>query len=203
MNKELLQKCTYYNFEKLFAKKGYAYFTKGYYNLNIIGIRNKGNKVTNQFDDALVVIYNTPARPKTRQVYAITTQPGLKSMLNPVNDKGAAILAPGQYRGTWKLGLHKGKYTALVQRKPVKVFRDSNRDEVYDCEPKTIDNGVFGINIHKAGVNSWQVDNWSAGCQVFKRNADFDAFIRFCKQQVENGYGETFTYTLLNEEDLV
>ena len=51
-----------YDFKSLFAKKGYVFFTKGNYNLNIIGIRTSGIKVTNIFDDYIVVIYNTPTK---------------------------------------------------------------------------------------------------------------------------------------------
>ena len=52
MNTKLQQKCQNYNFEKLFKQKGYAYFTNGNYNLNIIGIRNltNGNIQDNTFE---------------------------------------------------------------------------------------------------------------------------------------------------------
>ena len=48
-----------------------------------------------------------------------------------MNRSGVAILKPGQYRSSHKLRLHAGKYLALGQQKPVKVYRDSNRDR-YD-----------------------------------------------------------------------
>ena len=38
MNKELINKCKKYDFKTLLEGKGYAYFTKGKYNLNIIGV---------------------------------------------------------------------------------------------------------------------------------------------------------------------
>ena len=82
-----------------------------------------------------------------------------------MNDKGVAILKPGQYRGSHTIGLHQGKYEALKQGGKVKVYRDANRDMNYD--EKVIQEGVFGINIHKAGANSTYVENWSEGCQVF------------------------------------
>ena len=44
MKTGLFTKCTTYNFQKLFKDKGYAWFTKGSYNLNIIGIRSNNNK---------------------------------------------------------------------------------------------------------------------------------------------------------------
>lgn len=203
MKTNILTRCANYDFKSLLEKKGYAYFTKGSYNLNIIGVRtNHGNAVTNEFDDAIVVLYKSPGGKESRFVAPITTEPGLTPMLNPTHKLGTAIMVPGQYRGCWSIGLHQGKYQALCQRKPVRVYRDRNRNRSYDLDVKSIDTGVFGINIHKAGVVSKLVDKWSAGCQVFKTEADFDAFMRLCKQQVASGRGETFTYTLLNESEL-
>ena len=47
------------------------------------------------------------------------------------NVKGTAILVPGQYRGAYKIGFHKGKYKALVQAKPVKLYIDNDKDNKY------------------------------------------------------------------------
>ena len=129
MNKELINKCKKYDFKTLLEGKGYAYFTKGKYNLNIIGVRAKGNKCTNTFDDAIVLIYNDELNKTIRYVFPATTDPGITELKNPSNVKGCAILVPGQYRGCYQLGKHKGKYEALVQRKPVKVHRDNNHAE--------------------------------------------------------------------------
>ena len=202
MKTGLLARCTTYNFEKLFKAKGYAWFTKGSYNLNIIGVRSNNNKVTDKYDDIIVVDYNTDNCHK-RVCYTITTEPGKYYMQNLCNPKGAAILGPGQYRGCWQIGLHRGKYKALCQNKPVKVYRDNNKDTVYDYDPNTLDEGMFGINIHKAGKFSKRVDTWSAGCQVFASETEFKSFMNFCQKQIDNKKGETFTYTLLREEDLV
>ena len=102
MANKLYDKCLVYDFEKLFKEKGYAYFKNGNYNLNIIGVRkNNNNKVTNLYDDCLVLIYNTPTGKNVRQVYNITTEPGTYYMtIKPMNKKGTAILVPGQYRAT-------------------------------------------------------------------------------------------------------
>lgn len=204
MKTALYTKVKNYDFEALFKKKGYAFFTNGAYNLNIIGVRASGAQITNSFDDVLVLIYKTPTGQWARQIYQITTDPGRYYMINPTQRKGTAILVPGQYRATYKLDLHRGKYTALCQRnKPVKVYRDANKDEIYDWNPATLDEGMFGINIHKAGRLSSRVDTWSAGCQVFANESAFNNFINYCKKQVNNGLGNCFTYTLLKEEDLV
>ena len=202
MKTGLFTKCTTYNFEKLFKDKGYAWFTKGSYNLNIIGIRSNNNKVTDKYDDILVVDYNTDNGHK-RVCYTITTEPGKYYMQNLCNPKGAAILVPGQYRGCWQIGLHRGKYKALCQRKAVKVYRDNNKDLIYNMTPKSIDKGIFGINIHRSNKTCIcdTIDKYSAGCQVFNDPVEFNAFMRLCETQ-RKFYGNTFTYTLINEEDM-
>ena len=204
MKQNLYSKCNSYDFEKLFKSKGYAWFTKGVYNLNIVGIRsNNQHKVTNDYDDILVVEYRTGTNLK-RAIFNITTEPGKYYMKNIINCKRTAILVPDPYRGSWELGKHKGQYKALVQKKPVKVYRDSNKDEIYDMNPETIDTGNFGINIHRSGewVVAKHIDKWSAGCQVFADDNQFRAFIRLCEEQAKI-YGNSFTYTLINEEDMV
>ena len=225
MNQELLSKVSKTDFAKLFRQKGYAYFTAGYYNLNIIGIRAAGNvgrgqtvaenmkrgqphvsrPVTNQFDDIFVVEYNTPARLKVREVFAGTTEPGRYYMRHPSNAKGTAILVPGQWRGMWRVDWHRGKYKALCQRTvPVRVFRDANRNEVYDLLPDKQDYGIFGINMHRSVSvgEAVAVDKYSAGCQVFQRASDFARMMYLAQQQISEGHGNSFTYTLLDECEL-
>ena len=201
METSLANKCTKADFQKIFAKKGYAFFTKGEYNLNIIGVRHAGSKVTNHFDDCIVLIYNTPTEKNVKKVFVATTLPGKKSMDNPSNCKGTAILKEGQYRGAYTIRAHRGKYNALCQNKVLPVYRDNNKDDVYDFNPITIDNGVFGINIHKAGTNSINIDGWSYGCQVFQKVVDFNSFMRLVNISAKI-FGNKFTYTLINEKDL-
>jgi hypothetical protein len=89
----------------------------------------------------------------------------------------------------------------LCQRlQTVKVFRDVDKDLEYD-EDNT-DTGMFGINIHKAGQDSTWVENWSEGCQVFKRVKDFDAFMKICKLAAKI-HGNHFSYTLIESKDIV
>lgn len=200
----LATKLQNYNFEELFKKKGYAFFTKGYYNLNIIGVRHNTNKVTNVFDDFIIVDYVNSDDMHKRYVWSATTKPGLTIFKNPTNPKGAPLLVPNQYRGTWTIGKHRGKYKALVQCKQVSVYRDNNKDDIIDLLPEKTDKGLFGINIHKASdiKDPTVVNNWSAGCQVFQHKEDFTKFMRLVEKQVASGLGNKFTYTLVNETDL-
>lgn len=199
--KELIQN---FDFKEYFKKKNYCYFDKGKYNLNIIGIRNKNHKVTNKFDDALVLIYKINIDSKERKViFPITTDAGLTYMETPITTKGTAILVPNQYRGCFQIGKHQNKYTALVQRKPVSVYRDRNKDLTYDMNDNTIETGMFGINIHRSNpyYASQKIDKYSAGCQVFQNPYDFNSFMKLCEKQ-RALYGNSFTYTLLTQEEL-
>lgn len=196
----LIHKINRTDFAKLFKSKGYVFFDKGEYNLNIIGVRKSGNLITNGFDDYIVVIFKNK-RGWQKLYYPATTEPGSYYMYSCPTKDGTAIMVPGQYRGAYKIGKHQGKYRALVQIKPIKVYRDKNRNNYYDMEPETIQNGVFGINIHKAGNASKQIDKWSAGCQVIATKNDFENFMQLV-QKAAKIYGDTFTYTLIDEKDL-
>ena len=184
--------------------KGYAFFTNGLYNLNIIGVRKDNNKkITNLYDDILLVMYKT-TKGWQKKLYNITTEPGEYYMRKKLlNQKGTAILVPGQYRSTWEIGKHNGKYKALVQCKPVKVYRDGNKDMIYDMYPETINEGLFGINIHRSNESYTRktIDMYSAGCQVFSNPDDFQSFLSLCDEQAKR-YGNKFTYTLIDEKDL-
>lgn len=170
--------------------KGYKYFENGEFNINVIGIRNSatGQKVTNAFDDWMTLSYKEGGEWKFH-IWPCTTD----------NGGGTARVKPGQYPGSHGIGLHQGKYKCLKQKAPLTVFRDYTKDGVYQ-EDKT-ETGVFGINIHKAGVDSAQVNDWSHGCQVFKKSADFDKFLAICEKGAKL-QGDSFTYTLIKSEDI-
>lgn len=188
--------------EKAVKAKGYVWFEGAKdFDVNIVGVRTSstGNNVTNVFDDYMTVSYKEGGEWKFKS-WPCTTEPGKKGVKEYHNTAGVARLVEGQYRGSHTLGLHQGKYEALKQAKNVKVYRDANKDMVYD-ESK-IQEGVFGINIHKAGANSTYVENWSEGCQVFKKSADFEEFMSICRKAA-GIHGKSFTYTLIESSDLL
>ena len=191
--------------EAALKAKGYVYFedtTNKSYDVNIVGVRNSstGNKVTNLFDDMMTISYKDENGNWVYKEWMNTTEPGKKGVMQYHNVNGVARLVEGQYRGSYALGLHQGKYEALRQSKLVKVYRDKNKDMTFD-ETK-IDEGLFGINIHKAGQDSTWVENWSEGCQVFKRVKDFDEFMKIVKKSSKI-HGNSFTYTLIESKDIV
>ena len=192
--------------EATMASKDYKYFTGGDYDINIIGVRNSDtkNRVTNAFDDCITLSYKVEGEWKFH-CYKCTKDPGTHWVENIMREDGVAILKPGQYRGSHKLRLHQGKYLALGQKKPVKVYRDNNRDGKYDLIEESVQEGIFGINIHRAtgraGGRSTRVDRWSAGCQVIADNDDWFEFLDIC-QIAREQWGNSFTYTLLESNDI-
>jgi peptidoglycan hydrolase-like protein with peptidoglycan-binding domain len=186
--------------ETTIKKKGYKWFEGKDYLLNIVGVRNSntGQTVTNAFDDRITVSYQVNGVWVYKE-WVNTVDPGTKGVKEYHNAAGVARLVPGQYINSHALGLHQGKYEALKQQNPVKVFRDANRDMNYD--ENKIQEGIFGINIHKAGVDSTYVENWSEGCQVFKRAVDFEEFMTIARKSASLG-NKSFTYTLIESKDI-
>tara|TARA_R100000742_G_scaffold4272_1_gene1586 strand:+ start:483 stop:1091 length:609 start_codon:yes stop_codon:yes gene_type:complete len=193
--------------EDTMAIKGYKYFTSGDYNLNIIGVRNSetAGRVTNAFDDCMTLSYKVDGEWKFH-CFKCTTDPGTHWVKNILNDRGVAILKPGQYRSSHKIRLHQGKYEALGQQKPMKIYRDANLDGKYDLIEESVKEELIGINIHRAtakkGGKSTRVDKWSAGCQVIGSNEDWAVFMKICRQ-ARDAWSNNFTYTLLESKDII
>lgn len=193
--------------EKAMKTKGFVWFNddenKGF-DVNIVGVRMNtlavADRVTNVFDDFLTISYKDEKGKWQFHCWNATVDPGKKGVMEFSNRNGVARLVPGQYRGVWRIDKHQGKYDALCQRNGnVTVYRDSDRNLVFD-ESK-LDTGMFGINIHKAGRDSTWVENWSEGCQVFKRSMDFDQFMVICRRAARI-HGNSFSYTLLESNDI-
>lgn len=177
----------------------YKTYTKPF-ELNIVGIRSK-DTTPNVFNDLMHVFWYDDNDQIHSKEYQITTDPGLSGMIKPVNSKGTAILVEGQYEGAYIIDKHKGRYDALCQRGgTVKVYRDNDKDAEHDMDSDTIEEGWFGINIHRAKDEAYTeyINGWSYGCQVFADDDDFEEFMELCYKHREL-YGNKFTYTLLSE----
>ena len=189
-------------FETVLSNLGYAFFDNNKkFNLNIIGVRSQEPRA-NKFDDSIVIIYRN--RHTEWEVFscAATTDPGKNTLLRPENPDGAAILVPNQYRSVYQMDLHGGRYMALCQRGgEVSVYRDDNYDAILNMNKKNIQTGWFGINIHRAAKEgeTYLVNKYSAGCQVFQSSRDFYRFMELANISADL-YGNSFTYTLITEK---
>ena len=187
--------------QTVLQKKGYRIFLRPF-ELNIVGVRSDSTK-PNAFDDTIYVFFNNSEGKLVEHKFQATTDPGTYWLKNPMNPQGTAILKEGQYINTYGLGLHRGKYMALVQKRPVTVLRDYDRNAVLDFLNGTPDTGLFGINIHRASESGTTkvVEHYSAGCQVFANATDYLLFMTLCERHKQL-YGNQFTYTLIDERAL-
>ena len=183
-------------------RNGYIIYREPY-KLNIWGFRSKNEK-PNRFDDEFHVFFNTAKSGLAKWAYFVfkcTTDPGTYWLRNPMHTQGTAMLAPNQYVDTYQIDMHLGKYLAVCQRlQKVQIVRDYNRNAILDFYNGKIDTGMFGINIHRAKKTgtTYEVENHSAGCQVFQKASEFDFFMKLCKAHREL-YGNKFTYTLIDQ----
>ena len=102
--------------KEILKEFGFTLYTKPY-QLNIVGLRSK-NVDSNSFDDEIHVFYTKPDGKWNYHIFPATTDPGTFWLNNPAYPQGTAILAQGQNRNAYSIGLHRGKYEALVQVKP-------------------------------------------------------------------------------------
>ena len=138
----------------------------------------------NHFNDRrLVIEIGANGVPVIVGNWLATTEPGRPYTVNPMNRKGAARVAFGQYRA-WQVGSHgrSRPHEALVQTGgPVTVHRDFNKDFIRTGDK--LDTGYFGINQHHGydlPVNN--VSTASAGCLVGRSSAEHREFMGIIKQ---------------------
>jgi hypothetical protein len=186
------------NIQNTLAQKGFTLYTRPF-ELNIVGVRANSN-IPNTFNDTINVFFVGNNGGWLHYSFNATTDPGLFWLQNPLSPQGTAILKPGHYPGSHQLGLHRGKYIALVQRKVLPVMRDAARNGRLNFSTSKVQVGMFGINIHRATANgtSLIVDKYSAGCQVIANSGDFAQFMQLCETH-KRLYGNSFTYTLIDE----
>jgi len=173
--------------------------------VNIVHIRN-GATAKNLFEDTrLVIQFDAAGRPRILGQWAETTKPGIQLIRRPVNAKGAIAIQPGQYQ-SWQVGLHfgmSGRHTheALIQVRPIKGMRDSDRNTTFD----TPDAGLFWVNIHQPWADGELVDDRSAGCMVTQTKAAHQEFMKIVKsdRRYRSDPGFIFTSTIIDSGDLL
>lgn len=141
-------------------------------------------------DLRLVITHLDNGLPQLKMAHVATTEPGRSATFSAAAARrgGVARIAFGQYRA-WQMSYHhqarNGKnHPALVQRAPLPVHRDKNRDGI-----RTRDNihlGMFGINQHstRPGYRGDRVGDFSEGCLVgWLWEQHMDEFIPLLRQE--------------------
>jgi 5-hydroxyisourate hydrolase-like protein (transthyretin family) len=160
--------------ERVSKLEGFQGFPQSYW---IIGMQGS---TTNDMDDKFYLFFGETFV----DVMTGTTNPGINSLLRfeRMKLKGAFVWKTNEiYYDVWcsfdwnmkTKYLHKGKMRALRQCKPVKGFRDGNKNKIAEEIGKMI-SGIFGLNFHTntylksnwSKLKSWLIGDWSWGCQV-------------------------------------
>lgn len=115
------------------------------------------------------------------------------------NKKGVLVVKTNEwYYDLWKPGYHRGKMPALRQNKPIKYYRDWNKNNVIEEIGKMYE-GMRGINFHTVsyqkipGFIRRLIGGWSAGCQVINNVSRYYKMLRYTWKQ------PTTTYCLIKE----
>jgi len=188
---------TYDKVKSVITKKGYP-FRIGEGEINMIAVRSN-NRAVDTWDDFFCLLWIEGGKKMIWVDDNFTTDPGIYYMqVKLLNPAGCGILAPGYHKDIWVIGAHgTNKYEAFVQLGgPVKAYRDRNKDNYMDFDPKTIQSGHFGCNQHH-GYDSLKVGNNSAMCQVHKFKKDLAVVLA----QAKKDKATKWSYTLLDEAD--
>ncbi len=188
---------------------------EGELNLNLIGIRSLKPR-DNTFSDVLCVLYqswhNDITQPQWQlETFQVTTDIGSFHRQTLFENTERTLLVPGQYFSLWTFGYHGEQQPALVQNAPATVLRDEDSPMEIDEEDymdmlttKVLQTGFFGIHCHEANVsaNKCIANTWSECGQVVAEKNDFERLLYLCQQSSQR-WGKTFTYTLLEQDDLI
>ena len=170
------------------------------FDIFLFGIRDAANPDT--WNDALGCIYRTTQDgPLQLQLWKGTTDPGRNALLRPPNPAGTAVVAPGQHRAVWTIGLHRGR-PAFVQNRPIPVLRDTDRDGNIDPASPAVA-GVYGINGHDAYKDGLQaVGEASEGCMVWWSHADHTEALKLGQAQQKSLGLSSFSFTLFDVREV-
>ena len=147
----------------------------------IIGVQSQEDAY-NSFDDKFYVFDGN----LFRQVSSGTTNCGSRALkhFDNLGLTGAAVWLTDQFiEDCYVKGMHKasrpgGGMRALRQNKPIKYFRDSNRNEKAE-QIGPMQEGVIWANMHGVSYDPFServlntIGGWSFACQVWNRMSDY------------------------------
>lgn len=137
----------------------------------------------NLFFDQLIVFYYDENEKIEFSLYEIATVPQLREF------QETQILVPNQYKQCFML-----KDSRLHQTEELDTFTDNFKENREFFDPFSMKTGDFEIGIgDKSDRNSFH---------RFKEKLAYKEFLELCNIHIQY-YGNSFTYTLLEEHDIV
>jgi len=197
-----------YDYYKNVVEKNYGVWRSGPGEMNLVGIRGMadGKQVTNKVgrsDDTVALVWTDSEGKRHVKEFKGSVDPGI--VRKEMNKRGVAHLKDGSY--VYMLGKHKhgkselteelrkqtsrlgmddrsfsvsesGHYAALRQKRPVTVYRDTDKKGqqgrgYIEAHEMVEDRGMHGINMHYSGKQN----PWSQGCQVIAGAKEYHDFI--------------------------
>lgn len=149
-------------------------------------------------DLGLLIEFDEAGAPQIVHRAVCTTEPGYAATMAQRARLfgGVARVQLTQYRACWQMGFHKGNpaHPALVQRAPMLVHRDRNRDGKRTGDLLM---SASGINQHgtRPGYLSRLVGTWSEGCLVRLNWDDHLHFITMLKTDPRYVADSTFLFS--------
>lgn len=167
--------------EKVESLPTFKGWKKGIYD---VWVRSEADQY-DAFDDKAFTfeVESNDATPKFIMKREGTTNTGSYGLKNfeDYNASGAAVLKSNVIvYDSHVYGNHpyRGGKPAYRQSKAWPYFRDNNKNNKAEEIGKEL-SGVIGANIHRAGVNSTVIKNWSTACLVTANLAKFQAWLDF------------------------
>lgn len=145
--------------------------------MNLDGAENDNKP--NRFNDCRCLIsINESGKPVLAGIWKGTTEPSKYWTERPMDPRGAARIAFGQYK-SWSVGWYHN-HEALRQVRDITVYRDLNKD--YSRKGDRTYTGMYGIH-HHWGYNYPDNDlgQSSAGCLVGQKTAEHKQFMKLLK----------------------
>ena len=170
---------------------GGVVFTRFEYGYNLNLVLERRPWVAGVFESRLHCVYRNALGYWTEHIWAATGWPGVPGLRQPVRPEGCAILATGQHRGAWMVGLHRGKRALIQTGAQVDVWRDNNKDGKPDPGGER-HRGWFGVNVHVAGAGT----DGGLGCCMLSHLDDQLALMDLCDKAAAR-WGDRFTVTVL------
>lgn len=193
---------TYDFIKSQFSQKGYIFREENEF-ANIFAFRSK-ELIVDRFNDiGGVALKDWFGNPQCL-IFPCTTKPGLHYLKDELgNPRGTWITQPGQHHNCWKIGLHNGKYEALIQSGPgvFKGWRDLDSDGQFDYSGPTY-NDSSGVDLHTTRFDvdvTDVVDRFSAGCTVIRDDKHFEVLLNLVKRTMEVFKITLVDYTLFQE----
>lgn len=147
---------------------------------------------TNKFDDKVYSyqVIEEGKRPKFISVASGTSHSGINGLKNYDTKYGlkrcAVLKSDYMVYDSHEFGKHQGKYEAYRQCKPFPYYEDVDKDGKAEEDGKLVEGEIIYANMHKAGVNSQDINGNSIACLV---------------RNVESVYNEWMAY--MNKEKYV